>query len=41
MEFELLKQTTELLGTGLCQPLGCLDFSHLMMRVVLTDSGSI
>ena len=39
----LLERTTELLGAGLCEPLGYLEFLHLMARaqVVLTDSGGI
>lgn len=39
----LLERTTELLGAGLCKPLGYLEFLHLMARaqVVLTDSGGI
>ena len=42
-EFGLLERTTELLGAGLCKPLGYLEFLHLMARarVVLTDSGGI
>jgi UDP-N-acetylglucosamine 2-epimerase (non-hydrolysing) len=42
-EFGLLDRATELLGMGLCQPLGYLEFLHLMARarVVLTDSGGI
>ena len=42
-EFGLLGRATELLGTGLCEPLGYLEFLHLMARarVVLTDSGGI
>jgi len=42
-EFGLLGRATELLGAGLCEPLGYLEFLHLMARarVVLTDSGGI
>jgi len=42
-EFGLLERVTELLGAGLCEPLGYLEFLHLMARaqVVLTDSGGI
>ncbi len=42
-EFGLLERATELLGAGLCEPLGYLEFLHLMARarVVLTDSGGI
>jgi UDP-N-acetylglucosamine 2-epimerase (non-hydrolysing) len=42
-DFGLLTRVTELLGKGLCEPLGYLEFLHLTARarVVLTDSGGI
>jgi UDP-N-acetylglucosamine 2-epimerase (non-hydrolysing) len=42
-EFGLLERAAGLLGAGLCEPLGYLEFLHLMARarVVLTDSGGI
>lgn len=42
-EAGLLERARSLLGTGLCEPLGYLEFLHLMARarLVLTDSGGI
>jgi len=42
-DFGLLARAMKLLGPGLCEPLGYLEFLHLMARarVVLTDSGGI
>ncbi len=42
-EFGLWERTMDLLGTRLCEPLGYLEFLHLMARarMVLTDSGGI
>ena len=43
IEFGLMKRAEQLLGSSLCEPLGYLEFLHLMARacVVLTDSGGI
>jgi len=42
-ESELLERVEKRLGPGLCEPLGYLEFLHLMARsrLVLTDSGGI
>jgi UDP-N-acetylglucosamine 2-epimerase (non-hydrolysing) len=42
-EFHLLERMQRLLGPGFCDPLGYLDFLHLLSRsqLVLTDSGGV